>query len=329
MAGSRLADQRAGVPRDPARGELGRAAPRTPPATAGSARRAASPATTVERSSRPRAARWSCTSSAVSLGRGRALERRRRDGHDHVARRRTLEHVAGGERAGHRVELVPGLDAARASRPGRRSAPSATTSTSPSSGPASVSTRRATGSIERTVVCTNRTPGGARSRVAVQDVLGARLPEHHVELGEAEDEAFGPVDQRHLDVGPECRVERAGELEAAEAGAQDQHAHRPNPSARSELDQRPVRVGRAEQLRQRVRALEDQLGVVLPGDRDAAVQLHGLGGDPGRARRSSRTSRRARAARRSGASGRRGRTTRPTTPSGTSRPAPAGRPSGA
>ena len=38
-------------------------------------------------------------------------------------------------------------------------------------------------------------------------------------------------------------------------------------------------AGRAEELAERVGALEDQVGVVLPGDRDAAVQLHGLAGD--------------------------------------------------
>ena len=42
-----------------------------------------------------------------------------------------------------------------------------------------------------------------------------------------------------------------------------------------------MHVGSAEELPERVRALEDQLRVVLPGDRDAAVQLDGLGRELG------------------------------------------------
>ena len=37
-----------------------------------------------------------------------------------------------------------------------------------------------------------------------------------------------------------------------------------------------MRAWRAEQLAKRVRPLEDQLGIVLPGDRDSPVQLDGL-----------------------------------------------------
>jgi len=39
-----------------------------------------------------------------------------------------------------------------------------------------------------------------------------------------------------------------------------------------------VEKSRPEQLTERVRPLEDQVGVVLPGDRDAPVNLDRLGG---------------------------------------------------
>src|SRR5687768_14366783 len=51
------------------------------------------------------------------------------------------------------------------------------------------------------------------------------------------------------------------------------------PDISSELQQGPVLVWRAEQLAERVRPLEDQVSVVLPGDRDSAVELDGLAGD--------------------------------------------------
>src|SRR5438552_3029602 len=46
----------------------------------------------------------------------------------------------------------------------------------------------------------------------------------------------------------------------------------------SGCDSPAVEVRRAEELRQGVRTLDHQLGVVLPGYRDAAVQLDRLGG---------------------------------------------------
>src|SRR6478609_2279636 len=53
------------------------------------------------------------------------------------------------------------------------------------------------------------------------------------------------------------------------------------PLMASECHETPVLVRRPEELTESVGTLEDQVGVVLPGDRDAAVQLDGLARDLG------------------------------------------------
>ena len=159
--------------------------------------------------------------------RRRALERRRGDGHDHAAAVERLEHVAGRERARHRVELVTGLDQPRRVlgmqvRAERHDEDVGVQRTG-------VGLDAAGHRVDRAHRGVHEPHAGRRQvGVPVQDVVGAHLPEHDIELGEAEDEAFGPVDQGHLDVGPECRIERAGELESAEAGSEDQYAHQLN-----------------------------------------------------------------------------------------------------
>ena len=65
--------------------------------------------------------------------------------------------------------------------------------------------------------------------------VAARAPEHHVELREAEDERVALVDQRHVDLVAERLRERGGELEPAEARAEDEDAvvmPRPYPGVR-------------------------------------------------------------------------------------------------
>src|SRR4029079_6606633 len=59
--------------------------------------------------------------------------------------------------------------------------------------------------------------------VRVPDLVDRLLSEHHVELREAEDEYVALVDQRDLDVVAERFGETRGQLEAAEAGAEDDH----------------------------------------------------------------------------------------------------------
>ena len=68
---------------------------------------------TLDRSSRPRAARWSWTSSAVSLGAGGHLNGVEVTATTTCPPSNDDEHVTRRERAGHRVELVAGLDQAR------------------------------------------------------------------------------------------------------------------------------------------------------------------------------------------------------------------------
>jgi hypothetical protein len=53
---------------------------------------------------------------------------------------------------------------------------------------------------------------------------GRRVVEHQIELGEAEDERVALVDQGDVDVFAESLREHGGQLEAAEAGAEDDDA---------------------------------------------------------------------------------------------------------
>ena len=53
-----------------------------------------------------------------------------------------------------------------------------------------------------------------------------RTPEHHVELGVAQDEAVGLVDERDVGVFPERFGEPRRQLQPTEAGAKHDHPHR-------------------------------------------------------------------------------------------------------
>jgi len=159
------------------------------------------------------------------LARGRrARERRRGDADDNPPSAKGVQHVAGGEGAVDGENSWP-ASASPGVADGSRSAPRATTITSASNAPASVSTRRRTGSMDRIAVWTNRTPGFTRSRVGMPDRLRRGAAEHHVELGEAEHESVGLVDQHDVGVTAELVREPGGQLQAAEAGAEHENAH--------------------------------------------------------------------------------------------------------
>ena len=111
---------------------------------------------------------------------------------------------------------------------------------SPWNGPASVSTRLAAGSIERTVAWTNCTPGLTISRVPVLDPGSCGSSEHHIQLREAEHERIVLIDQHDLDLVTKLRRKPGGQLQTAKAGTEHQDAHGPTTSAGS--DQAPARV---------------------------------------------------------------------------------------
>ena len=109
-------------------------------------------------------------------GRRRALERLAANADDGRAALKALKHIAQRERASHCIELIAAFDQAWG-RAGSRSAPSATTRKSASKGSSVGNTTRAAGSMERTVVCRNRTPGLS---VAIgMKNLGLGLPAEH------------------------------------------------------------------------------------------------------------------------------------------------------
>ena len=173
-AGSRPRTSAPGCHAIPRSRELARAAPPTPPATAGSARRAASPARPLERSSRPRAARWSCTSSAVSLGAGGHLNGVEVTATTTWPPSKASSTSRSRERARHRVELVAGLDQPRGvpRGAGRRRAPRRARRR-----PADRRRSRrcrATGSIDAHRGVHEPHAGRRQVGVPVQHVLGAR-----------------------------------------------------------------------------------------------------------------------------------------------------------
>ena len=160
-------------------------------ATAGSAPATASPARSRIASRSPRSVRKSCISSAVSLGAGGHLNGVDVTADDDPSAVELGEHVAQRERAGApcrtrgRPRRRPGV------APGSRSAPSATTRTSASNAPASVSTR-----LRRRIDRPDRRLHEPHARlddvaVRVAHRVGGRPPEHHVELREPEHEAVG------------------------------------------------------------------------------------------------------------------------------------------
>jgi len=59
----------------------------------------------------------------------------------------------------------------------------------------------------------------------VKDVLGGRAAEHHVELGEPEDETIGAIDQDDVGVVAELLGQPGRKFEPTKAGSGDHHAH--------------------------------------------------------------------------------------------------------
>ena len=157
-------------------------------------------------------------------GRGRALERRPGDADHHAASLEPRDHVREGEGPGHGVELVAVLD-----QPGCQ-----------------LGVQVGAQSHDEDVGVERPCRGGGAPRdgvdgrdcrldhahaglhdvdVPVDDVRGGHPTEHDVELGEAEDEAVGLVDQHDVDVVAELLRQTGRHLEAAEPGAQDQNSH--------------------------------------------------------------------------------------------------------
>ncbi len=91
--------------------------------------------------------------------------------------------------------------------------------------PASVTTRLAAGSIERMVRLHEPHPGLDEVTVGVDDHRGQCPPEHDVELGEAEHEPLGLVDQDEIELVAEPLGQPRRELETAETRTEHQNSH--------------------------------------------------------------------------------------------------------
>ena len=81
--------------------------------------------------------------------------------------------------------------------------------------------------MDSIVAWTNRTPGFTRSRYGWTTASGKGPAEHHVELREAEDEAFGLVDEHDLDRIAELVGQPRRQLQPSEARSEHQDLHRP------------------------------------------------------------------------------------------------------
>jgi hypothetical protein len=161
---------------------------------------------------------------------GRALERRRGHTDDHPAARERLEHLAQGEGAGDRVELVAPLDQAGRGlgvqvRPQGDDHHVALERTGVGLHPLG---RGVDGADRR---LHERDAGLHQVGVAVQHTLGDRAAEHHVELREPEDEPLALVDQRDVDAVAELFGQRRRQFEPTEAGTEHQDAHRSSSDA--------------------------------------------------------------------------------------------------
>ncbi len=169
--------------------------------------------------------------------RGRALERRRGHRDDHAAAGEVGEHVAQRERTGDRVELVAGLDESRSRLRVEIGA---------ERDDEDVGVEGAGVGLDAFGVGVD----GADRRlhelhtgldevaVGVTHLLGERSSEHHVELGEPEDEVVALVDEHDVDVVPELFGQPGRQLQAAESRPQHHNTHvsdtirAPSPDAR-------------------------------------------------------------------------------------------------
>ncbi len=155
---------------------------------------------------------------------GRALERGGGHAHDHPTSGEVGQHLAQGEGAGHRVELVPRLDQSRRGRRVEIGAEGDDQDVAVER--AGVGFDPAAGRVDGT----DRRLHEANPRlhqiaVGVQHGFGDRPAEHHVELREAEHEALALVDQHHLSRVAELVRQPGGQLESAEAGTEHDDLH--------------------------------------------------------------------------------------------------------
>ena len=155
---------------------------------------------------------------------GRALERRRGHGDDHPSTFESLEHVTAGERTALCVELVTSFD-----EPRRRARVEVRTECDHEDvriERASLGLDALRGRIDRGDVRLHELHAGLDDvGVAVVHRWFSRAAEHHLELREAEDERLGTVDEHDVDVVAELVGQARGQLETAEAGAQDDDPH--------------------------------------------------------------------------------------------------------
>ena len=174
-------------------------------------------------------------------GRRRALEGRRRDGHDHPPTLERGQHVPQLEGTGHRVELVAALHQARG-RIGMQ---------------VGAQGHHEDVGLERPGVGLHPLRGGvdrgdrglheADPRlhdvgVAVVDVGRQPVPEHHVELREAEHEPVGLVDQHDVRIVAQRLRQPCRQLQPPEPCPQHQHAHpRTLPKCRAPAQRQPLR----------------------------------------------------------------------------------------
>ncbi len=161
--------------------------------------------------------------------RGWAFEWRRRDADDHAAAPEACQYVAHRERTRHRVELVTSFDQPRC---GRR------IQISSQGDDHHVGVERPGVGLDAPGRGVNRTyrrpdePHAGLDQVAVgvDDRLRDGAPEHHVELGEAEHEPVGLIDQHHLDLVAELLGKPRRQLQPAETRTQHQDTHHRLPS---------------------------------------------------------------------------------------------------
>jgi hypothetical protein len=104
----------------------------------------------------------------------------------------------------------------------------------------------------------------------VQHLLGLPPAEHDIQLREAEDEAFGLIDQGHLGVGATAGGHLRRQLEPAEPGTQHHHARhhgesvspgRPSPAAFRVLRPWHERAGAGPSLMAGNRTIPDRRGL--------------------------------------------------------------------
>jgi hypothetical protein len=158
---------------------------------------------------------------------GRALERCRGDTDDNPSATERVQHVAAGEGAVDGVELTAGLDQPRRRRRVQVRAQSHHHHVGPEC--AGVGLHPAPNRVDGPDRDLDE-PDTRLDQVAVRmaDSLRRGAAEHHVELGEAEHESVGFIDQHDVDRIAQLVRESGGQLQAAETGAEHENWHGPS-----------------------------------------------------------------------------------------------------